>query len=64
MKYPHTLTSEQFAIISVALDNAREREAAYVAKQEVRPKDHLEALDDLRALWAFAGSIVLNPRGH
>lgn len=53
MKYPHTLTSEQFAIISVALDGSREREAAYVAKHADRPDDHLRALDELRKLWAF-----------
>lgn len=62
-EYPHTLTSEQFAIISVALDAARERESAYVAKHADSPDDHLCALDELRKLWAFAGPIVLNARG-
>ena len=62
MKYPHTLTDEQFAIVSVALDNAREREAAYAARHDDRPDDHLKALDELRALLAFSGPIVLNAR--
>jgi hypothetical protein len=60
--YPHKLTSDQFAIISVALDNAREREAAYVAKHEDRPDDDLKAIDELRKLWAFSGPIMLNAR--
>ncbi len=60
--YPHTLTSDQFAIISLALDNARQREAAYVERREGGHDDHLEALDELRALLAFAGPIVINAR--
>ena len=58
MKYPHTLTSEQFAIISVALDHARELEVSYSGD----PTVHLNDLDELRELWAFAGPIVLNAR--
>lgn len=48
--YPHTLTSDQFAIISVALDAYRKR------------CSDVAALDELRKLWAFSGPIVLNPR--
>lgn len=61
MKYPHTLTAEQFAIISVALDSAREREVTYSARHD-QANDHLKALDELRALWAFAGPVVLTAR--
>jgi hypothetical protein len=62
VKYPHTLTHEQFAIISVALDRASEREAEYRAKHKDQPDDHLRALDELRKLWRFAGTIELKGR--
>jgi hypothetical protein len=52
--YPHTLTSDQFAIVSVALDAYRER---------YRDGEHIKAIDALRKLWAFAGPVVLNARG-
>jgi hypothetical protein len=62
MKYPHTLTPEQFAIISVELDKARAREVEYMKAHADRLADHLNALDELRRLWALAGPIVLNAR--
>ena len=62
MKYPHTLTPDQFAIISFALDDAREREVGYINVHSDRAVDQLHALDELRRLWAFAGPIVLNAR--
>lgn len=66
--FPHTLTSDQFAIISIALDNARERQVACVDRHADNPTDRLNALDDLKAvdelrkLWAFSGPIVLTAR--
>jgi hypothetical protein len=50
--YPHTLTSDQFAIISVALDAYRDR------------CSDIAALNELRRLWAYSGPVVLNARPH
>jgi hypothetical protein len=64
VKHPHTLTSEQFAIISVALDNALDREKTYIATyNQGRPTDQLEWVTELRKLWAMSGPVVLNARG-
>jgi hypothetical protein len=62
MKYPHTLTSEQFAIIAVALDHARDREATYIDTHDDRPAGRLNAIDELRKLLAFSGPVILNAR--
>lgn len=58
MRYPHTLTPDQFAIISVALDAERNRVAARLNE----PDDRIEAINELRKLWAFSGPIVLTER--
>ena len=52
----------QFAIISVALDAMRDREIEYMSRHDVLPRDHLDAVNELRELLRFSGPIELGRR--
>ena len=56
MKYPHTLTPAQIALISETLDSARDDAAAY------RHEPRLKAINELRRLWQSATHVVLTDR--